>query len=645
MVTRRPRALAATCVSELGATRGVTSARSLHSGFVGGLIVTMLVAWPSPHRAAAQANDPPCPPGLCVPVNVSFSSFLSPPVVAPIYACTSLVTVSGFVPGATVVIGLDGEDVVSQVGTNPDRLTLDLAPYLVGGEFTVPQQVTARQKLEGDSSATSEPVVVRDYLLDFPDGLPVPVIEPLPIYECGRALATSGVVRGSTVTITDYTAAPPGVVAEFDAWSEWPGIAVDPAHLYGQGYMARYGLCGDMPSEWSEKQPVEYAPPEPLAAPSIVNLQVIEGQSFLALADVVFGAKVSLTLDGMSFAQHIGFQGLARTEVLELPRAVVEGEILRPSQGLCATGTPGTAVPVSGCSALPPPQIRMPQVGDKYIDVDVYIPGSRITIFVGGVELGDGGGRRIRLHRALNMGETVTVVQRLGTCTSTLGFQTTVACAAVDQLIDESGFGPFGVGSATYQLPDTVLLGDRQVTIAGEVRFPTDRLTGDPVVPASGVRPFPLALVMHGNATVLYRPGSSPTCQPRASWPIWEAMGYTVVRSYEGYRPLLDALARAGYVAVSIDANDLCGAGGGAYTYLDEGANLYIEHMRLWRSIQQGIAGSVLAGADTGSDGTQVPLGWRSARRVRAPGGPFRQRHGGDARRYPVSRARRVTRR
>jgi hypothetical protein len=63
--------------------------------------------WAVVPAASAQPFDPPCPDGLCV-----LAAFpqdrpsLSPPIVAPISTCTSLVAVSGYVPGNQVEIYL-----------------------------------------------------------------------------------------------------------------------------------------------------------------------------------------------------------------------------------------------------------------------------------------------------------------------------------------------------------------------------------------------------------------------------------------------------------------------------------------------------------------------------------------------------------
>ena len=117
-----------------------------------------------------------CPTGECLPIGTdpAFTDnqmVLSPPIVgSPIYACTNLVVVSGFVPGATLRLFVNGTQVGPDVVANlPDRHV-----FTVPFSFTTSptQVVTATQRLGGAPCLPSAGVQVRSHTLDHPAGVP-----------------------------------------------------------------------------------------------------------------------------------------------------------------------------------------------------------------------------------------------------------------------------------------------------------------------------------------------------------------------------------------------------------------------------------------------------------------------------------------
>jgi outer membrane protein assembly factor BamB len=102
------------------------------------------------------------------------------------------------------------------------------------------------------------------------------------------------------------------------------------------------------------------------------------------------------------------------------------------TQALCVASGPGPKTPEKPCSQLPAATIRQPLPGDTVIDVLEFIVGSRITIYVAMQEIGDGSGPQLVLTRAVNDGETLTVVQSLGKCIGDLVYVVTVGCSAGD---------------------------------------------------------------------------------------------------------------------------------------------------------------------------------------------------------------------
>ncbi|GAB4113231.1 MAG: hypothetical protein OHK0013_48770 [Sandaracinaceae bacterium] len=145
----------------------------------------------------AQRLDPPCPPGSCQASAANQTSFLSPPTLEPIYACSSTLVVGGYVPGAQirVVVTVGGSTVelrpflASRPGTTSVNLATSLEAAGLPPQFAEGQVVQARQVL-GTASALSSPVAV-----ELRDQFGPPAVIP-PLYECGRLLGVSNVEAG-----------------------------------------------------------------------------------------------------------------------------------------------------------------------------------------------------------------------------------------------------------------------------------------------------------------------------------------------------------------------------------------------------------------------------------------------------------------
>jgi hypothetical protein len=114
-------------------------------------------------------------------------SVISPPtVMQPLYACAQGVSVRGVVPGAKVEIFLNGTLAASAHSEFGDVAGADFAEGVKDGDV-----VTARQTLDGVTSALSHPVTAAE----FPDSiLPTPVIDPSTVYECANRIAVRTVM-------------------------------------------------------------------------------------------------------------------------------------------------------------------------------------------------------------------------------------------------------------------------------------------------------------------------------------------------------------------------------------------------------------------------------------------------------------------
>jgi len=178
-------------------------------------VLSMATVCAAPVATAQVYQDPFCDLAECLETAAEFednTAVLSPPIVLePLYACASVVRVTGFRPGATIRIDVgfvlvaetstthDQTEVTIDV-TRPSRLTLPPGPPPrgLGRPLRVGDFVRATQ-VDGVATATSDFVAVRDHHVDYPNGIPEPEVFPLPMRGCGRAVGARNIVPGATV--------------------------------------------------------------------------------------------------------------------------------------------------------------------------------------------------------------------------------------------------------------------------------------------------------------------------------------------------------------------------------------------------------------------------------------------------------------
>ena len=82
------------------------------------------------------------------------------------------------------------------------------------------------------------------------------------------------------------------------------------------------------------------------------------------------------------------------------------------------------------CKSLPAPVIAQPLVGDTAVHVTSAVPGAQILVYDASLdEIGDGSGALVGLTRAVVNGDILTVIQKLGECTSANAYQVAAVCA------------------------------------------------------------------------------------------------------------------------------------------------------------------------------------------------------------------------
>ena len=389
------------------------------------LLAFMLVTLACDPGSTGPDDDPNVVP---TPENLDEDrTFVSPPTLQqPIYACAHTVVVKDFVPHADIEIHIDG----GLATTENDAKWTGGHPIDVGTQFTEGQKVHAIQIVDGQRSDPSNVVTVTDYLQDYPDGLPQPRISRAPLLECGRAIGVADAVPSSTVT----------------AFAENPdgGGGFDPAVQIGQiadfPYMfctslqegARVWLEASLCTETSDRSAVEIVDPEPstIPAPDFDPLP-IDGADIAVIwgpggnpHELLNGADLEIKEGGT----HVGGQptpGGGQQVYVDPPVDATKSYTV--TQALC-NPSPGTTVTPQPCSALQAPKIYPPLPGDTKIHLIDYYPGARILVFAGGTEIGDSGPATVNLSRAINSGETITVVQKLGNCISSTAYQVRVSC-------------------------------------------------------------------------------------------------------------------------------------------------------------------------------------------------------------------------
>jgi outer membrane protein assembly factor BamB len=380
----------------------------------------------------AACDDPPKDPHIVPrPENLDEDrSFLSPPVLKyPIYACASSVVVEGFVPGAKIDVFADGNP--APIGSAQSWLSSQLVTVSIS--FTAGQEITAKQTFDMATSGPSNEVTVTSHTEDYPSGLPTPRIAPTPCYDCGRSLGIVDVVPGSWVKVfMEQARAGGGFDPEVEIGNTIGGsyAIVGTPFTRDSRLHVTSGLCTDT----SPPSPFEIVQAEPPTIPAPTLDPVHEGVSVVVVRgptgqNPLNGATLDVFSDpGMVRVGGQPTPGGAGQQVGISPAAST-ANTYKATQALCTHSVPGTPVTVVPCADQPPAKIKPPLPGDTQVEVTESIPGARILVFADGVEIGDGGAPVVVLSRPLAQGETIVVLQRIGTCDSATVYQTEVECA------------------------------------------------------------------------------------------------------------------------------------------------------------------------------------------------------------------------
>ena len=369
-------------------------------------------------------------------------AFISSPSLGhPIYECSSNVTVTGFLAGARLEVFIDGAPapappVIGQIPETGENIQ-------VGTAFTVGQKVKVRQRTATAVSEFTPEVTVTSHLEDYPNGLPQPRLFKNPVHQCGHAVLVEDVVPGATVEVRSENPAAgggfsaPAAVGQFAASTEW-GLnwtSLNPQLELGARVTAQAKLCASQSAASAPE--ITVPPPDSMPAASIAP-PIVEGQTVFAIWGAGGPSANDPPLHGpiltASAASPVGESAAPGgvPHLLGIGPPAVAGTSYSATQRLCTTGPAAPPVIAVACDAMPAPIIEPPLPGATTITVTTHQPGAEILVFADGQEIGHSGGSVINLSRPLADGETVVVVQRIGSCTGSLVYQIEVGCALSD---------------------------------------------------------------------------------------------------------------------------------------------------------------------------------------------------------------------
>lgn len=480
----------------------------------------------------------------------------SPPtVIEPLYGCAAAIAVSGGVRNAEVRAYVNGALQGRAVVQYPWETEIALGAALVPGDV-----VTATQVVDSVETGPSRDAVVRDHRVDFPAGLPRSRIHPDLVYQCGRVIADHGHLPGSNVSVF-RGGSPAGTFGTSTDWTNlWPS---GPVFARGEKFETQYEICGDgspiSEPVFSVDQPANIPPP-------YINPDVYDGQEIFNVERMLYGAITHVDINGSNAASlATAIDWVPIDAVRAIGRPLRQGDSLSATQELCTAGPPSVVVTVQPCADLPAPRIAAPAIGDTVVTVTQSQPGARIVVIDGSnQEIGDGAAPTVNLYRPIQPGETIRVAQMFDGCVNNRAYEIPVLCNPWDVVADRSLPVDAPLGRLDYD-EGTIVLGRDTTRVAATVRFPS--ASGKEVAPGG---PKPIVFIMHGN---------HGTHRPSSGDDVCGGAGLPEAPSFRGYDYLLDALARHGYIAVSINANDLnCLRG-----RIPERSQLFHAHIELWQ--------------------------------------------------------------
>jgi hypothetical protein len=319
---------------------------------------------------------------------------LSPPIVGPpIHECALAVSVSGFIPKATITVLADGVP----VGTdNPKHGPADipLKRALILGE-----SITATQTVGAITSGQSYDAVG---VTGYPT-LTKPVAVP-DIYQCGRVVPVGNLVASSHVDVWDTATPPPPVLGSGETTSDRYGVftsSLAADHLVA----AQQTACPNLPAK-TAKSPVSVplkvkSAPNPPPSPGIAPVPVI-GSEQVVVHGLLAGAQIQINYGGAPIPD--GYAN-APDNLVDVP-PVPPGVPVTAVQTLCTSSPPSP--PVTATDKPAKPVLGSPIcAGSHYVLVDDTSPGANVVLLRSGTVIGYSGGVLGTLKLAVGTGNVL----------------------------------------------------------------------------------------------------------------------------------------------------------------------------------------------------------------------------------------------
>jgi hypothetical protein len=290
--------------------------------------------------------------------------------------------------------------------------------------LAIGDEVRASQTFDG-ATATTEVVIVKSHLDDYPNGLPAPEVDPTIVHQCGHVIAVRH-VPGVELSVFSNGANE----RKFSLGGDWTNLRPAKSPFdQGDSFVAQQSLCGD--SSAMSNTVTAGPEPAPLPIPGLKDGKAIAGQPLLHVQNLPEGA---LTEVGENTVGPLASFSTAVTWEPEvdaasgLGRNILAGDKFLIVSSLCES-TKVETDPAEPCEVLPAPRIAQPLVGDTTVTVTDYVPGAQIQIYdANDIEIGDGSGNEVGLTRPIQPGDVLTVVQRLGDCVSREAYRITAIC-------------------------------------------------------------------------------------------------------------------------------------------------------------------------------------------------------------------------
>jgi hypothetical protein len=540
----------------------------------------LLLTAAQPPRARAQGEFDPEGQVIPRPSDLPQPSSLSPPLLAGAFACGTTISVDSVVPGSTLEISvLRNMQVIS---TRTEVISLVPARVPVGVTLQSGDRVEVRQRLPGQGQPILSPSTA--FIVPAAQVPLAPQLSPDPIHRCGAGLTATTQEQGVTIDFYEEAELSPGQfgprnllgsVPEVRGQARWFEL-LNPS----KRYFAVARRCQEGPPS-AKLVPVQE--PSPIPVPNVQQpalgwgIERNRDGANVFVENLVPGSIVEIRrngqpalirpLDGQAPpGSQPSSQARARNQVdLFQVQGVSEGDTLTLRQGFCGAWsdtsgpvqTPALGTLAGGaCGGQPPPPaVRPPKPGDtsnsllepinSSLRVQVYARTTAWTL------LGQGGGSRVALSRAILQGEQLVVLgQEVGCPGSAMSVRSfTIPCATTDVLdpLREGGVGqlrPRGaVGFTEQDLSSVSLSTGLKTSPRVALWYPAERQAVDARPRGSDL---PLIVIVH-LATSPYssEDGETGSCEP--------GPGLKSVAAHLGYSNTAFDLASLGFVVASLD--------------------------------------------------------------------------------------------